>query len=156
MAADAATVRQLGNFPDALIDSQIDLHLKSGERRVRRWVGDTFYDTWKDGAGAEGEALKTAVAAMAIYYGVDAWNTVVSHSEADGAAGIMQAGRYGDDSFQHLTAAAIEKKKNHYFQMAEEAVAGYTLDSFGGGSPGPARSFAHDDDGEAIDDTYPD
>ena len=111
MIADAAHVRALGNFPDALEDAQIDPHLRAARRRLRRWVGSAVYDEAEADAGPmakpQTEALKDAEAYLAISIGVRSWNVVIENVGNAGVSGLTESGKIGDDGFRYLSQLSL-------------------------------------------------
>jgi len=166
MIADANHVRVMGNMPNSLSDAVINPHLRHAGRRLKRWVGDAPYaeseteagtlGTPKEfsGATAQCQALADAEAYLAIAVGIMSWNTVMQSSGSK-AAGIARDGIIGESTFRYMSPSEIETMQDNMVRKAEEAAALYVVEDFGGGSPGPERSFAIDDDGAEIDDDWP-
>ena len=158
MIADAAHVRAVGNFPESLQGGQINPHLRTARTELRQWVGETTYDAAEQDDGSPGEpqteSLKDAEAYLAIHYGLVAWNTVMKFAGTNGAAGLSDGGKMGEDTWKTLSASAVKEMRASYFEAAHAAAQNWLLVD-DGGLPGPARSFAMDSDGRAMDDNWP-
>lgn len=168
MIADAAHVRTVGNMPASLGDAVITPHLRNAKRRLKRWVGDSVYaeseteaealddprDFTDEEVSNQTKDLADAEAYLALAAGIVSWNNVMESVGGD-AAGISTSGTIGEGTYNYLTAAELEKLRELYIRNAEEAATDYLASDMGSGSPGPDRSFAFDDCGNAIDDDYP-
>ncbi len=166
MIADEAHVRTVGNLPAALGDAAITPHLRTAKARLKNWVGDTAYTTAETEAATLGSprdystaqeetaAMADAEAYLTLAAGMQSWNTVMQVYGSN-AAGVTQEGTIGETTYRYLRPDQLEQAQTLYVQMAEKAVAEWLTGDNGFGSPGPGRSFAYDDDGDAIDDNYP-